>query len=414
VSLALRLGLRNLLLAPRRSALTVAAGAGGLAVAMLLVNLARGISEQAIAGAVRLGPGHLSVHRAGYLPLGDTTRDISDATDIARRIAALPGVLSVLPRLTAAGLARAGATTRAVLLIGIDPVREAATSPLANRVSHGVFLDQGDPDGVLVGAALARELAVRVGDAVLLSVPGTYDAGGERTLRVGGILDQSLDEIAPGAIWLALPVAREIAGRPGSAHEIAVFLASSSPTALADTGALISAIAAAGDDLEVASWQEALPQLRDALALDALARGLLILGLFGIVAIGAAATLLASVLERTRELGLLLALGTPPALLRRMVLAEGALLGLCAVALGLAGGAAATAALAHVGLDARTLFIDEIAYGGALFSLKIQPTWDWQQTSLAVLLLLAVHLAAAAWPAWRAGATVPAAAMRFR
>ena len=109
----------------------------------------------------------------------------------------------------------------------------------------------------------------------------------------------------------------------------------------------------APESLEIATWQEALPQLRDALALDALGRRILIAGLFGIVAIGAAATLIASVLERTRELGLLLALGTSPGLLRRMVLAEGALLGLCAVALGLGCGAAATAALARFGLDAR-------------------------------------------------------------
>jgi ABC-type lipoprotein release transport system permease subunit len=414
MTLALRLGARNLLRAPRRSALTVAAGAGGLAVAMLLVNLARGISERAVDGAVRLGPGHLSVHRAGYLPLGDATREIPGATDITQRLAALPGVLSALPRLSVPGLARAGPTTRAVVLIGIDPAREAATSPLAHRVARGVFLGRGDPNGLLLGAALAQEFAVRVGDAVLLSAPGGHDAGGERTLRVAGILDRSLDEIAPGAVWTALPVAQAIAGRTDTAHEIAVFLASSSPAALADAGARIAAIAGSGNGLEVATWQEVLPQLRDALALDALTRSVLILGLFGIVAIGVAATLLASILERTRELGLLLALGTPPALLRRMVLAEGALLGLCAVAIGLAGGAAATAALAHVGLDARASFSEEIAYGGALFSLKIYPAWDWTQTTRAVLLLFAVHLAAAAWPAWRAGATAPAAALRFR
>jgi len=414
MNLALRLGVRNLRRAPRRSALTVTAGAGGFAVAMLLVNLARGISEQAVGDAVRLGPGHLSVHRAGYLPLGDTARDIPGATDLTRRIAALPGVLSALPRLTVPGLARSAATTRAVVLIGIDPPGEARISPLATRVSHGLFLDRGGPDGLLVGAALARELAVGVGDTVRLSVPGQRGAGDERRLRICGILDPSLDEIAPGAIWTALPLAREIAGRPGAAHEIAIFLRRASPAALADTGARVSALAGGGSELEVADWQQTLPQLRDALALDALARKILILGLFGIVAIGAAATLLASVLERTRELGLLLALGTPPALLRHMVLAEGALLGLCAVVFGLAGGAAATATLAHFGLDARTIFSEEIAYGGALFSLNIHPAWDWPRTAAAALLLLAVHLGAAAWPAWRAGATAPAAAMRFR
>jgi ABC-type lipoprotein release transport system permease subunit len=413
VSLALRLGARTLRRAPRRSLLTAAAGAGGLAVAVLLVNLAHGMAEQAVASAVRIGPGHLAVHRAGYLPFGDDARAIEGAGALARRIAALPGVGAALPRLTAAGLARAGAATRAVVLLGVDPALEAADSPLAGRLSEGSFLEPGAPEQVLLGAALSRDLAVRVGDLVRLSVPGS-GAGGERALRVCGILDAGLDEIAPGTLWLPLPLAQQLAGRPDTAHEIAVLLHSSSPAALSAARAAIAALAAAAGDLEVVTWQQALPQLRDALALDALARQILILGLFGIVAIGAAAALLAAVLGRTRELGLLLALGTPPALLRRMVLAEGALLGLCAAALGLAAGAAATAVLARVGLDVRPLLGEEIAYGGALFSLRIHPAWDWLQVARAVLLVLGVYLAAAAWPAWRAGAVAPAEAMRFR
>ncbi len=414
MTLALRLALRNLLRAPRRSALTLAAGAGGLAIAMLLLNLARGISEQAIGDAVRLGPGHLSVHRAGYLPFGDTTRDIPNADALARRITGLSGVKAVLPRLTVAGLVRTPAATRAVLFVGVDSAHEAAISPLAQRLSSGAFLATDSSDTLIIGPTLARELAVRVGDTVLISAPGSPGAVGDRTLRIAGILNPALDEIAPGAAWVPLPVARELSGRPDSAHEIAVFLASSAPADQEISRSRIAALASPGTDLEVATWQQALPQLRDALALDALGRRILIAGLFGIVAIGAAATLLASVLERTRELGLLLALGTPPALLRRMVLAEGALLGLSAIALGLACGTVATAALAHFGLDARTLFRDEIAYGGALFSLLIRAAWDWPQTFRAALLLFAVHLAAAAWPALRAGATAPAEAMRFK
>jgi len=381
---------------------------------MLLVNLARGLSDQAIEDAVRLGPGHLGVHRAGYLPLGDAARELPRADELAGRIAALPGVRTVLPRLTIAALARAGAATRAVLLVGVDPRREAAVSPIARRVAAGSFLDRSGPGTLLLGTALAGELSLRVGDTVLLSVPGAHGAGSERGLRVGGILDPGLDQIVPGAIWLPLEIARELDGRPQAAHEIAVFLDSSAPRDVETARSRIAALAGPGDGIEVTTWRESLPQLRDALALDALGRRILIAGLFAIIAIGAAATILGSVLERTRELGLLLALGTPPALLRRMILAEGALLGLGSVALGLAAGAAATAVLARTGLDARPFFREEIAYGGALFSLKLRPAWDWAQTLHAALLLLAVHVLAASWPARRAVATPAAEAMRFR
>jgi putative ABC transport system permease protein len=414
MSLALRFGARNLLRAPRRSALTLAAGAGGLAVAMLLVNLAHGISEQAVDAAVRLGPGHLSVHRAGYLPLGDAAREIAGADALVRRIAALPGVRAALPRLTVPGIVRVGATARAVAVIGVDAAGEAALSPLARRVAAGVFLDRGGADTLLVGDALARELGVRVGDAALLSAPGARAGAGERALRVGGILDPGLDAILPGSVWMPLATARELASRPDAAHEIAVFLASPTPAAIAAARQRIAALADPAAGLELASWREALPQLRDALALDDFGRRLLIAALFAIVGIGVAATLLTAILERTRELGLLLALGTPPGLLRRMVLAESALLGLGAVALGLAGGAAATAVLAQTGLDARPFFRDEIAYGGALFSLLVRPAWDWPLTAHAALLLFVSYLLAAAWPAWRAGAAAPAEALRFR
>jgi ABC-type lipoprotein release transport system permease subunit len=409
------LALRSLLRAPRRTLLGLAAGAGALCAAVVIANLARGIFDQALRDAVLSGPGHLTVHRRGYLPRRDLALAFP-AGDLPARLAAAPGVEAVLPRLFLPALALSGRGARAAALAGVDPAAEAAVSPLARRLAAGSFLAArgGPADGAVLSAGLAAALGLGAGDRFRVAVAAADGARREQELRVTGLLDAGLDAVEDARVIVPLPLARRLAGTTDDVHELAVVLL---PGRRADSGPVrgaVGSVVAGRPGLALSSWEETLPALRDALALDRASHRLLLAAVYAIAAIGVGTTLTVSALERTREHGLLLALGAPPALLRRLVLAEAALLGAASTLAGLAAGLAITAALARWGLDARPAFREEIAYGGALFSLRLHAGWDWAETGRAAAALLLAHLAAAAWPARRAARVRPAEAMRFR
>jgi ABC-type lipoprotein release transport system permease subunit len=266
----------------------------------------------------------------------------------------------------------------------------------------------------VVSSGLAAALGVRPGDRVRLVAEAADGTHRELAADVGGVLAAGLDELDDAAVYLPLAAAGELGSGPGAVHELAVVLASADRGAARAARERILRLTADRPELAVSTWEETLPMLRDAIVLDVLTHRVFIAVVYLIVGIGVVTTLALSVLERTRELGLLLALGAPPALLRRLVLAEAALVGAGSVLLGLACASALTAALARWGLDLRPFLREEIAYGGALFSLRLHAGWDWAETARAAAALLLVHVAAAAWPASRATGLRPAEALRFR
>jgi len=390
-------------------AITVALGAGGLAAAVLIANLARGIYERAVSDAARSGPGDLTVlpRAAGS---GDAARRFADAGLVAS-LAAIPGVEAALPRLSSPGLAAHGAAVRAVVLLGVDLARERDTNP-ALRTPPGAPAAGSHRDGVLVAAALAKVLGVSPGDRVELAVPRE---GGDATRAervVSAVLDPSLDAIADRAVYIDARELQELSGAPGRLDAVAVLLRAGGPRRAA--ARRVERVVAAFPGLRVATWEETLPMLRDAIALDRFGHRLLLAAVIVVVGLGAAVAVAASAIERTREQGLLAAIGAGPATVARVVLAEGLLLGAAAVGAGLLLGVAATAALARWGLDLRPLLGDAVAYGGVLVPLRVHAGWDWPETLLAAAAVLAAHAAAGLAGAAPAIRRPPAAALRFR
>ncbi len=338
-----RMTWRNLWRNQRRTGLT----AGGIAFAVLLLCFA--MSQQA--GSYRLMidngtsfmTGQLQVQAPGYQEDPRVERLVKNASALRQRIAAVDGVRAVAERVQVFALVSAGERTVAAQIIGVDPDREPAVSKLASFVHQGAFFD-----GFVFteSATGARNLSVGLGDEVVLM--GSQPEGGMAALVgvVTGILDTGQAELDRTLLLAPLQVVRQAWALSEGAHALVVRTVDAN--AVPRVGQGIQSLLDA--DCVVLPWQVLLPELEQSIAFDRVSNRLF----YGLLALLVSFSIVNSfvmvVFERTREFGLLLAVGMRPWRLVLMLELEALWLALLGVALGALCALPLVAWIAQVGL----------------------------------------------------------------
>lgn len=408
MGLLARMAMRSLARRPVRTGITVGAAGLSVVLTLLFMGLTEGSHVQMVDMAVRLQAGHVVIQAPGFSEDRTLEKRIADPRAVLARMGALPEGGRVVSRIFAAGLLRSSETSVMIdPLIGVDPDEEAKISLVPRRIVRGSWLTPGSP-GLLIGEKTAHLLQVDVGDRVVLSCSGLTQKVEERLeivgiFRMGGETDRSMAMVdrsfAAGFLGLGTAV-----------HQMAVFLpAGTDAHAVRDRlrGRL------SGMNVEVLHWQEALPVLNQLLQLDSASMYVLLLVIFGIVAAGILNSVLMSVLERTREFGILRSLGMPPKLLFLQVMLENLFLGVAAVAVGCAAGLPLHAWLTRHGLDILAFTGGEVVdVEGVAFVDRLYPVLGISDVALTAAWVVAIALASAFFPAMRAAAIRPVKAMR--
>lgn len=406
----LRLAFRNLLRNRRRTAITVAAIGFGLSMVLSTITLQRGSYGDMIRTGVRSMAGHVVVSALGYNDSRDGDMVLERIDDVRRRISdAVPGV-TVAPRLVLAGLLVSAHGTVGAAVMGVDGAAEVPLQDVDDQLVAGTWLD-GDARGVVLGAGLAESLAVGLGDKVVyMGQHGGSKEVGSRLFRVRGVFRSGVAEVDGFTAWVDLPAAQEAFGRPGIAHQITVHL--DDPAATDGTRSAVAAALSDRPDAEVLGWPQVLREIVTIIEVDKSTNDLL-LGVLGlIVVMGALNTVLMSVLERTREFGVLLAIGLRPRRLAGVVLCEGLLLGVLGALLGMIGGGALSAWLVVVGLDQRDFVGENYSAAGVVLSGVIHGDVDPVRSVGAIVAAVVATTLAAAWPAWVVSRLTPVEALR--
>ncbi|HKI51885.1 MAG TPA: FtsX-like permease family protein, partial [Geothermobacteraceae bacterium] len=164
--------------------------------------------------------------------------------------------------------------------------------------------------------------------------------------------------------------------------------------------------------MKLLSWDQAMPNLANAIKLDYASQKFIFFIILLIVTIGVVNTLLMSVMERMREFGVILAIGATPGRLRRMILAEALLLGACALVIGCLIGSLGTWYLVEVGIDLRQFISENLEFGGVVFEPVLRARWDLPYMAQIAGYVLLLSLFAALYPAVKAGRITPVEAMR--
>ncbi len=422
--LLVRIGWRNLWRNPRGTLLTALAVGLGLALLLISLGLLDGNHEQMVGNAVRFGSGHVVIQPPGYQ---DTLSQelllpapiVSATKAFLQSEAKTHGLRGVSPRLLASGLLSSASNADGVRVQGVIPNEERAVSLIPQRIVEGNYLTDDRQSAVLIGAELARKLAVKVGGKVVLMTqavqPPDTDAAGQgdgemrsTLLRVGGIFRTGVEAIDAHIIQLPLPELQTLLGVPDRVTQVAVLLEREGDSKMVADGLRKQL---AGVAVEILPWRVAMPSLAQIFLLDDTFNYVMNGVVLAVVGLGILNTILMRVIERRYEFGLCSALGLLPAQLAVMVIGESLAIAAISLALGLVLGLGVEHYFATSGLDLRWFFksslptalvFDPIIYA------RLSPTRI--ASSLAIVFLMATMISL--YPALKAARTELPGALR--
>ena len=369
VLLLMKIGWRNLWRYPRGTLLTALALGLGLMLLLTSLGLLDGSHEQMVRNGVRFGTGHVVIQAQGYQDTGSLElllpAGVVSTTDGFLHSEALNHVVrGVSPRLLASGLLSSAANADGVRIMGVIPKEERTVSLIPQRIVEGNYFHDDQASGVVIGADLARKLAVKIGGKVVLMTQAvqpldseaTDTGGGEMQsilLRVSGIFRTGIQAIDAHVIQLPLPEAQALLGVPDRVTQIAVLLDREGDSLMVARSLRKQLM---GAPVEILPWRESMPTIARMFLLDEAFNYVMNGVVLAMVGLGILNTILMRVLERRYEFGLCSALGLRPVQLAVMIIGESLALTAISLVLGLVLGLSLQHYFATAGLDLRWFF----------------------------------------------------------
>jgi len=333
VILTLRMAWRNIWRNRRRTWLTATAMIFSNVLLVFMISLQFGSYDMMIDNTLKLFSGHLQVQADGYQDNPKLRTSIPDVRSLTATLRAAMPATRIAPR--AAGFALVSSEERSfgVEVVGVDPASEPGVSTVPGMVTQGRYLRESDAGAIVIGAAMARNLKVGIGAELTLLGSGRDGSFAAGIAHVIGIFDSGSSDMDRAFAEVPLTWFQEIFAMRGHGNSIAIAVDGLDEVAAARAAAA-AAIRDRGD-LVVLDWNALHPGLRQAIQAD-LSSGWFMYGVLVIlVGFSVLNTQLMSVLERTREFGVITALGVRPRRLASLVMQETALMALVGLGLGL-------------------------------------------------------------------------------
>jgi len=408
VSVTWVLAWRNLWRHRRRTWLTVGAMVFSNTLLVFLISLQLGSYQVMIDGTLAMYSGHLQVQHRGYLENQQMWLTVPAVDALASQVRALPRVEAAAARGQAFALASSADRSYGILLTGVQPAHEPEVSSFPGQVREGRYLRPGDSDAIVIGAVLAQNLQVGVGDELTFLGSGEDGSFAAAVATVVGIIHSGLEEADRSLAEVPLPWFQQVFSMGDAGHSVVArvhHLERDVPSVVAEVEALLAGRAG----LVVLDWDALEPGLRQAIASDMASAWFMYGVLVVLVALSVLNTQLMSVLERTREFGLMLALGMLPGRLARLVGMETLLLAILGLGLGLLAGTLLTLYLSLAGFTYPGM--EEWAVKFNMPS-RMYPELSLLSLSVGPLAVFSGALLAALYPALRLLRLQPVAAMR--
>ena len=400
---------RNLWRHKRRSLITAVAMAVGIALCMVLAAFTDGTFETMFDVMVEQQLGHIQIHHPDYPETRELYRTVKDAKATLDKIDAVPEVRAAAGRMS--GFALIGGDTKSAggLLLGVDPARERDVTPFQERVREGRFVSDEPAQEIVLGHDLAKEIETSIGDEVVVLTQSADGSLGNMLLTVVGIAKTGNARIDRAGALMHVADLQDLLVLPDQLHEILVV--THDAEAIEETATKLRALVGS-DTVEVVPWWEASPQTAQMMGMRDVAMGVVIVIVFGAAAFGVLNTMMMSVFERTRELGVLRALGMRPLRMISLILLESVGLAFLAATIGLVLGAALDGWIVTSGIDFSGTLEEGYEFNGVILDPVIKGVVRARPIVLIVTAVFVVTLVASLWPAYRAARLRPVEAIR--
>lgn len=400
-----KIAFRNIFRQKRRTILTMLTMFGGFILSAISIGYADGSYSYIIDLFTHNRLGQIQVHEGNYLDRPSLYKTIKDYQSVADTITGVQRVESWAPRLYSAGLASYGDQTAGVQVIGIDPEREDRATNFHTKVIEGRYLSPQPDHEVMLGKGLARLLSAGVGDTTMILSQAADGSIANDLYRVVGITDRGDETENRTAYYLNLQDAQDLFVLPGQVHEIIV---------MADNIHHLDRLAHTiqqtlrNDALQVEPWMQFARTFYQAMQADLQGMWIMLLVIILIVAIGVLNTVLMSILERTREYGVLRAMGTRPFEIFRMVMYEVAVIAIFSIIIG---AVISIGINYYFGINGFTLS-SAFEWGGMEVS-HLYTTVSPRSVYLPAITVILTSLIVSLFPAIKAARIAPAQAMRM-
>lgn len=397
-----RMAVRGLLRNKRRTFFSMLALAIGVALVLFVAAMLRGEMDTSRDSMVRLESGHLQIQMAGYerakasLSFADL---IAEPQSLSSRIAAEPYVAVATPRLVASGIVNTVRDAVGVRIVGIDPASPASEPFLAN-LQAGNAISAEDRDGLMMGASLAKNLGLEAGDLVELLVNTEEGAVSEQVFTIRGLFNTGFPSFDRGTVFLPLAKAQTLTGVGERASLIYIILKDGNQI---DQAAAVMQ----SRQYKVLTFGDLNPLFEETERMSSGYMVLIYLIVLGVTATVIINTLFMSVFERTREIGILSAIGMKGRRIMTLFLSEAFIIACGGVALGLLFGVLLSWYGATVGY-----YLGEYDISGFLLSERLYAHLTVEDATKLVLLAFAITLVGAIYPAATAAGMNPVDAMR--
>ena len=343
MSIDVKMAWRNIWRNPRRSILTISAIAFASILLVFMLSWQFGSYDTMINSAVKIHTGHLQVQAKGYKDKKNIRLVVPNPAAVGGILDKTPGVGAYTFRANAFSLASSKERTYGIIVVGIDPVREAEVSTLRKLIRRGNYLSEGDSDQALVGELLARNLQVSLGDELVVLGQGRDGTIAATVVKVKGIYSSGQDEFDRSSIHIPLKSFQDVYVMGGAVHEVVALCKT-----LEDVPAIKKTVAAGIQRMDTRhhlvalDWMELMPGLIQGIQMDLVSGLIFYFILIVVVAFSILNTFLMCIFERTREFGVLMAIGTTPRRLTKLLLIESTTMTVVGIVIGIIAGSLIT------------------------------------------------------------------------
>ncbi len=358
---------RNIWRNRMRSLVVITSIALGIWAGVFVGGFSFGLNSQRIAATINNSISHLQLHHPDWQDENQFNLWVDQPQRVESYLENAPTVKAWSSRVLANGMVASAHYTGGARILGIDPLREAALTDLESTVDSGSYFSESGRNQILLGAALAKKLEVKPGSRVVLTFTDDEHNIISASFKVVGLYDITSSQLEKLQVYVRQSDLLSLLGAaPDQRHEYAALLKDE-----AQVGSFTALLASEFPTLAIDSWRDLAPELSYADELMTMMLyviiGIIMLALsFGIIN-----TMLMAVLERRKELGMLMGVGMNKQRIFAMILFETLLLSLCGGPLGILLGYLTIAITGERGLEL-SMFSDGLESFG--ISATIYPT----------------------------------------
>ena len=403
----IKIAWRNIFRNWRRSLFTIAAISVGLAALIFIWGFMDGTNEQMIDNSTSYLSGHLQIHKKGFHKDMSIFFALDNPQAVLSKLPALKEIKNYAQRIEGQALFSAGEKTAGAVLVGVEPEKEIKVTTLWQAVKTGRYLEPADTSAIVIGSALAERLKISLGGEVAVLTQAADGSLGAAKYKVAGIYSTGTDTFDGVYAFITLPAAQDLYALWGRSTGIVMTAQNRSVVPR-----LKKSLAGELDSqrFEVLDWWALIPEIAMSFVLHEVSASIILTVVFLIVAIGILNTILMSVVERVREFGVMMALGTNGRQVVLLVILESILLGAVGILIGGGLGVLLTLLTGRTGLDFSR-------YGKAMevmpgIGAVIYPIVRLDRLAFLAILIFFFAVLAAVSPAIKAARLKPVAAIR--